>query len=119
MLFRSPVEVPETLRPTIKAQRTVVLLTSTASAAERKQAADALEDADLRSSAELVEALARAAQGQGPAEERRAFVGALVRGKATSPAVLRTLDALANDEEPTVRLDAIIGAARLRIALGS
>jgi hypothetical protein len=103
--------------PTPAAQHALAAMTGTATAQERQQAADKVMRADLVTAPELVKHLMAAAQSDKEEPETRvACIRTLVRCQVRTPAVMTWLDGLSNDEVGPVRVEAIIGMARLRTA---
>jgi hypothetical protein len=103
--------------PTPEARQALVALTGGATAQERQQAAGKVMRADLVSAPELVRHLMTAAQSDNEEPDTRvACIRALVRCQVRTPAMMAWLDGLSNDEVGPVRVEAIIGQARLRTA---
>jgi hypothetical protein len=85
-----------------------------AKSAQRGQSPDRLQPADLQAAPELVDDLIRGATGGANLAERRACIRALVRCRIKTPAAMKALEDLQHDLTPQVRVDAIIGLARLQ-----
>jgi hypothetical protein len=68
----------------------------------------------LQAAPELVDDLIRGATGGANLAERRACIRALVRCRIKTPAAMKALEDLQHDLTPQVRVDAIIGLARLQ-----
>jgi hypothetical protein len=66
-------------------------------------------------SSEIVDHLVKTAKGDAPLEVRKASIQELVKLKANSPDVMAALNSLADDPAPSIRAEAIIAAARLRM----
>jgi hypothetical protein len=64
---------------------------------------------------EMVEHLLRNARGDNPLDVRKQSIRELAKLKAKTPEVMVALDGLSDDPEPSVRAEAIIAAARLRM----
>lgn len=101
--------------PTPRASAALSTFSTGSSTAERCQAANDLDGDDLKSSPGLVHMLIAGARGGQVVEERQACIKALVRGKAAYAEVVSTLEEISNDPTPSIRADATIGVARLRV----
>jgi hypothetical protein len=69
----------------------------------------------MPASGEIVNHLLTTAKGDGPIEVRKASIQELAKMKANTPEVMVALDGLSDDPTPTIRAEAIIAAARLRM----
>jgi hypothetical protein len=64
----------------------------------------------------MVDHLLRNARGDNPIDVRKQSIRELAKLKAKTPEVMVALDGLSDDPEPSVRAEAIIAAARLRMS---
>lgn len=101
--------------PTPRASAALSKFSTGSSTADRCQAANDLDAADLQSSPGLVHMLIAGARSGQVVEERQACIKALVRGKAAHAEVVAALEEMANDPTPAIRADAAVGVARLRV----
>jgi hypothetical protein len=65
---------------------------------------------------EIIDHLVKTAKGAGPVEVRKASIQELAKMKVNTPELMVVLDGLSDDPVPAVRAEAIIAAARLRMA---
>jgi hypothetical protein len=64
---------------------------------------------------ETVGHLLATARGNGPVEVRKTSIQELVKLKANTPEVLAAMDSLSDDPVPSVRAEAVIAGARLKL----
>jgi hypothetical protein len=104
--------------PTAMASRALKVLVESHPAAVREQVAEGLTSADLASCPELAPALIDVARGTDAETTRKAAIRALVRTGTCTPAVIGALDKMTDDPSPSVRVEAAIGMARLKVKAG-
>jgi hypothetical protein len=106
---------PAVPTPTPLAQRVLTVMTEPNPASVRDQLAASLTKADFDSCPDITPVLVELARSSEADSTRKAAIQALVRNQVNSPAVLSTLEKLADDAPPTVRVEAAIGLARLKV----
>jgi HEAT repeats len=107
--------VAPTPTPTPLAQRVLTVMTEPNPAAVREQLAASLTKADFDSCPDITPVMVELARGTSPDSTRRAAIQTLVRNQVNSSAVIAALEKLADDAPPTVRVEAAIGLARLKV----
>lgn len=101
--------------PTPLALRALTVLTEPGAPAVREQIAASLSKADFDSCPDIVPVMVELARANEPENTRKAAIQALVRNQVKSPAVISALEKLADEAPPSVRVEAAIGLARLRV----
>ncbi len=97
------------------AQRAMTLLIDQHPAAVREQITGSLTKADFESCPDITPVLVEMARTGDVDTTRRSAIQALVRNQINEPAVVSALEKLADDAPPTVRVEAAIGLARLKV----
>lgn len=106
---------PVVPKATPLAQRAMTLLIDQHPAAVREQITGSLTKADFESCPDITPVLVEMARSNDVDTTRRAAIQALVRNQINEPAVVSALEKLADDSPPTVRVEAAIGLARLKV----
>jgi len=104
--------------PTAVARKVLQVLTEPTTSVQREQAADSLTSMDVASCPGLPTALIKVATGSDADSARKSAIKALVRTECTTPDVIQALERLTEDTSASIRVEAAIGLARLRLKAG-
>lgn len=119
-----PIEIPTPVakpveksmpKPTPLAQRALTIMIDQHPAAVREQITGSLTKADFDSCPDITPVLVEVARSTEADTTRRAAIQALVRNQINDAGVIAALEKLADDAPPSVRVEAAIGLARLKV----